>query len=823
MATLRRDGGDATGWVHVAPATGHGAPGRAAARRVVTAWQRAGFGLVAAACLALPGSSRALHEHDGDAITLHYARFVPGAARPVTADAGRAQTLPHAWAATDPGLAGDAWYVMRFRLDAEPPGPQAVYVNGITVPAEFWLNGVRIGATGRLDGRRPRSYEQAQFFTLSEGELDAGDNELLVHVRAPSAALAALAPVRVGAAAALRREAEGDLVVHTLGPAAVAVVNVTVGLFLLALWLRRREPSHVALFAVAAILWGLHTGVTLLPDPPIPNPHYGIWWHGVYLLFVALLCLFCVRIARCDWPRYERIAVGYAVLVVPLLYVASALGVAGPTADAIRLGGIVLVAWALVGVARYVRDNPGTDSRLLLLTGAISAGFAVHDWLAAANPDSVRPVWLVPYAALAFMVLVGWILVDRFVRALNEAERVNAGLESAVAEKSVALVSQLVQTRAARDAAEAANVAKSRFLAAASHDLRQPLHAIGLFASALAEHVREPEARQLVQRISSSVDGLEAHFSSLLDVSRLDAGALAADVADVPANELLDRVAHDFAPVALERELSLAVVPCSAWLRTDPMLIERILRNLVANALRYTASGGVVVGCRRRGASLALEVWDSGPGIAPTERARIFEEFYRGEAARGSELRGLGLGLSIVSRLAELLGHRVELDSTVGRGSVFRVIVPRGDGALTRPATADPVAPGAFAGRQVVVIDDEAPVREGMHKVLAAWGCVPIVAADADAALAALRDGPRPDVLVVDYRLAAGRDGLDTIAAIRAAHGDVPALIVSGESHPAALARIRESGFMVLHKPVPPARLRSALAHLLQPRTPSTG
>ena len=369
-----------------------------------------------------------------DVASLKTARFVSGPERPSNPDAGRAVQLPHAWAATDPLLTGDAWYVMRLRLAVQPSGPQAIYLTGITVPAELWLNGDRVGATGPLDGRRPRSYEQSPLFTVTDGDLRAGDNELLVHVRARTPSAAALAPIRVGSAAALRGEAARDLVVHTLGPAAVAVVNVTVGVALLVLWLRRRDPSYVALFGIASLLWGLHTGVSQLPEPPIAAPHYGIWWHGIYMLFVVLLCLFCVRFAQCRWPRYERVAIAYALLVVPVLYGAYALDVAAKVSDAIRLGGIVLVLWALFGVARYVRDNPGTDSRLLLVTGLVSAAFAVHDWLAALDPTSVRPVWLVPYAALAFLALVGWILVDRFVRALNAAERTNADLESAVAE-----------------------------------------------------------------------------------------------------------------------------------------------------------------------------------------------------------------------------------------------------------------------------------------------------------------------------------------------------------------------------------------------------
>jgi signal transduction histidine kinase len=784
---------------------------------------RGGTLAFALAALTAISSVDAVSPAAGRVTELDVARIVPGDARPTNTAVGRVVSLPHAWSQTHPDLAGDAWYMFVHRLDPLPGTPQALYLTGTTLQAEVWVNGEFVGATGPLDGRRPRSYERSQRFTIPGDTLRPGDNDILVHVRAPRAALARFAPVRIGDAASLRVEAVTDLVVHTLAPAAVTTVNVTVGFFLLALWMRRREPSHVALLAVAAILWGVHTGVTLLPEPPIPDPHYGIWWHGVYMLFVVLLCLFCVRFAQRRWPVYERIAVAFAFAVVPLLYLAQWLGVADAAASAIRLTGIALVVWALWGVAGFVRAHPGTESRLLLLAGLVSAAFAAHDWIVSLDPSSVRPVWLVPYAALAFLLLVGWIVVDRFVRALNATERTNLDLEARVAEKGAALAAQLAETRAAKEAAEAANAAKSRFLAAASHDLRQPLHAIGLFAHALGEHARGPEERSLVQRISRSVDSLDALFSSLLDVSRLDAGAVAVQIEDLPANALLDRIAADFAPEAVERDLVLTVVPSTMYLRTDAMLIERILRNLVANALRYTQRGGVVVGCRRRHADVSLEVWDTGPGIDPADRARIFDEFYRGAGGEDGR-RGLGLGLSIVRRLVDLLGHTIEVDSRPGRGSVFRVILPRGDGSRAAPpASIRPDAP-ALAGRRIVVIDDEPPICEGMRRLLAAWGCRPIVATHIDAAVDTLRGAPPPDALVVDYALAGDRDGLDAIAAIRDAVGaDVPAVLVSGESHPDELARIRDSGLMVIHKPVPPARLRSTLAHLLQAaaQTPS--
>ena len=223
-----------------------------------------------------------------------------------------------------------------------------------------------------------------------------------------------------------------------------------------------------------------------------------IFYCALYLLFVALLCLFCVRFAEADWPRFRRFVIGYVVAAPALLYAGNALGSVNAVANALRLGAIVLVVIALGAVARYALRKRDTESMLLLLAGAVSLVFGVHDWMVNQYSVDIRPLMLVPYAGLAFLLLVGWILTDRFVRALNEFEMLNAGLEQRVAEKSEALNEQLAQTRAARDAAEAADRSKSRFLAAASHDLRQPLHALGLFSARLGDRTRDPEDTALI-------------------------------------------------------------------------------------------------------------------------------------------------------------------------------------------------------------------------------------------------------------------------------------------------------------------------------------
>jgi signal transduction histidine kinase/CheY-like chemotaxis protein len=772
------------------------------------------------AAVLLASSAFAASEVDDAAPqALSAARFVIGEQRPSSSADGRSVSLPHAWSQTDPAASGDAWYLLSWRIASQPATIQALYLSALTVPTQVYLNGELVGATGTLDGPPPRSYERSRLIVLPSDLPRAGTNTVLLHVRAASADAPGLGLIYAGDAHSLRERALFDLATHTLGPAAISVATFVVGMFIVGLWLRRRDPSY-ALFGFAAMLWALHTAIGILPEAPLPEPHWDIVWHAIYMLFAVMLCLFCVNFSGVQWRSYRRFVIGYAAAVLPLLYAANAAHRLPEAGVLVRLGGILIVIAAFFAVARYAWRKRDVESFLLFLTGGLSAAFAVHDWLAAQDPLALRPVWLVPYAALFFLMLVGYILVDRFVRALNRSERINIELERRVAEKSAALAEQLATTQAAREAAEAADRAKSHFLAAASHDLRQPLHALGMFSQALAERTQDAEDSVLVQRIANSVSALEALFSALLDVSKLDAGAVVAHPIDMPVRPLLDRLADEFAPEALERGLRLSVMTGDTVVRSDPMLLERILRNLVANALRYTERGGVVIACRRHKGEFALEIWDSGPGIPVAERERIFEEFYQIASGRGEGSVGLGLGLPIVRRLARLLGHRVELASREGRGSMFRIIVPAGDRrAVQQAAVPASVAP-RIAGRRIVVLDDDPEVCEGTMRVLAQWGCDARTGATIAELRRACAAGYSPDALIVDFRLADGVDGLAAIDELHEAFGPIPAILVSGESTPGELARIQASGVPLLHKPVAPARLRSLLAHLFSESLP---
>lgn len=429
---------------------------------------------------------------------------------------------------------------------------------------------------------------------------------------------------------------------------------------------------------------------------------------------------------------------------------------------------------------------------------------------------------------LAFIAAVTAVAILSFGRNYNRAlieslrnRFENEALARALAHQNDELERARVAADAARTEAEIANRSKTQFFAAASHDLRQPLHAMGLFAAALAEKVRDPEVQQVVQSINASVDALEGLFNELLDISKIDAGVVKANPVHFELAPLLERVRLDAEPEALERGLELRVARTRRFAFSDPVLVERILRNLVANALRYTWQGGIVVGARRRGTDLSLEVWDTGVGIEAGERERIFEEFYQvGNPERNSR-KGLGLGLSIVRRLAGLLGSVVTVSSVRGRGSVFRLRIPLGRAPQAAPAEAghSQPRPGDLSGRLIVVVEDEIAVLRGMEVLLAGWGAAVVACHSLPEVVDRARELARaPDLVIADYRLREGNIGTQAINALRERFGAaIPAIIVSGSTTPVHLAEAQAIDAHLLLKPVMPAKLRSLIHYKLKP------
>jgi len=378
--------------------------------------------------------------------------------------------------------------------------------------------------------------------------------------------------------------------------------------------------------------------------------------------------------------------------------------------------------------------------------------------------------------------------------------------------KRTALAQANRQLAAARLAAEAADRAKSKFLAAASHDIRQPVQSIMLLTAALSQQVSDLPVQKLVKHLDTSLDALRMLLNGLLDVSKLDAGVVVPEVGDVEIEPLLAQLATEYRMLAEEKGLRLDDETCAAIVHTDRTLIERILRNLLENALRYTPSGRVVLRCRIHGTVARVDVEDTGIGISQDELATIFEEFYQVGNPERDRSQGLGLGLAIVQRLSRLLGHRIDVRSRLGQGSCFTINLPLVDRRTSTEAP-QPI-PNAAAGGSglVLIIDDEMMLRESLRLLIEGWKFETVVAASGDEAVTML-DGRTPGFIIADYRLAGGAIGTEAVRLVHEAAGrQVPAVILTGDTAPERIAEVERSGFAILHKPVPPPELHRLLA-----------
>ncbi len=400
------------------------------------------------------------------------------------------------------------------------------------------------------------------------------------------------------------------------------------------------------------------------------------------------------------------------------------------------------------------------------------------------------------------------------VKAAEALERANATLERRVRERTGELTRLNAELGRAKAEADEANVSKTRFIAAASHDILQPLNAARLYVTSLIERQRAGEDGALVRNIDASLEAVEEIFAALLDISRLDTGAMQPEMTDFRIDELLQRLEVEFAPLAREKRLALKFTPCSLTVRSDRRLLRRLLQNLVSNAIKYTPAGGVLVGCRRRAGRLRIDVYDTGIGIPQGKRRAVFKEFHRlDQGARVA--RGVGLGLSIVERIARVLEYEVALKSNIGRGSRFSVEVPRASAAAAPPvALAVPKrAVGQLAGTVALCVDNERSILDGMQTLLGGWGCRVLKAADLAEALAAIEgSGLNPDGLLVDYHLDGG-NGIVAIAELRRRHGrDLPAILVTADRSVHVREEARIAGVHLLNKPVKPASLRALMA-----------
>lgn len=374
------------------------------------------------------------------------------------------------------------------------------------------------------------------------------------------------------------------------------------------------------------------------------------------------------------------------------------------------------------------------------------------------------------------------------------------------------------ELRTAYSEAEKADHAKTRFLAAASHDLRQPLQAIAMFSAALKSNISDPENTQIVSSIQECVGAANELLDALLNVSRLDAGVLSPEPRDFLICDLLEKAEVEFGAQAKDKGLSLKTVPSTVAVRTDPALLYRIVSNFIANAIRYTDKGRVLAGCQRRGQTLRLAVWDTGQGIPEELRERIFEEFFQAGNPERDRRRGLGLGLAIVQRLARLLNVETGLASTPGAGSVFWVDIPISRRQEYLPVVGKPpVSMALLEGRRILIIDDDPVQLDATSTLLGIWKCRTVTATSiAEARASLLAENVPPEAILADFRLRGGETGSEAINVVRRAVGwEIPGMLISGDTEPARLAQAAESGLRLLAKPVDPDELLDCLLEAL--------
>ncbi len=517
---------------------------------------------------------------------------------------------------------------------------------------------------------------------------------------------------------------------------------------------------------------------------------------------------------------------------------------------------LALALWQLPHRARLHHGQPGhatgSRRRIQALVAATAGCIALAPWLGADGGTPGLLAGLATALAFAGVVCLGPLrraalgmavlpLSGGLAAALGHADMAqralygSAGLAAAAALVAVVrlrhrawrqntrtLIEQGLRLRALeseRDAAWAADQDKSRFLAIASHDLRQPVHALGLFAATLHKRLQHSPDEPLARNMMRAIDGLERSFNAMLDISRLDAGVMTPRLQTFPLRDMFRRLHMHYAGQAELAGLGLRFSPGGKSVTSDPQLLERIVGNLIQNAIKYTERGGIVVVARSTRSHVNIEIWDTGLGIAPELLPRIFEEFYQVGRGERDRTHGLGMGLAIVKRLAGLLNHRLEVVSRLGGGTMFRVGVPIGElpGIQEDMAPADTVPMVLQSPQMVLIIDDEEPIREGLRLLLEEWGFQTMTAADAaQAEHAATALEGRVDLILSDLHLGGGPDGLEAVANVRRLCGrDVPAVLVTGDTAHDEIQRITASGLPVLFKPVQPRRLYEALRQTL--------
>ena len=717
----------------------------------------------------------------------------------------RTVALPDTWASRGQAHSARGYYRASFVLAAAPDSRWALRIDRLSSHHEVRLNGELVHGTLDRSGTLRRPLQA--WIALPPAMLRGGSNRLEVTIDA--GVRAGMSVWILGPASALEPGFAWSRYRQETLPQLLNAASAGVALFVLLLWWVRRSDVAMGSFAALSLLMSLRNQGYLSLGSPFPVGVTDLLFFLAQVATALLLGVFAMAFSghRPHWYRSALLAT--AMLLPPLAVWAGWAGVLHQARTWVYpwLLALALPALALVLMAARARRSAAELS--LVGTMAIMLGVSLRDYFLQQGHTSIMDNYWVPYAMPVLLMAFAATQSQRLVAALAGVEQANQTLEQRVAERTRELA--------------AANSAKTRFLAAASHDLRQPMLSIGLLVGLLREQAQSPAMTRVVQRLSDATQAMEGLLKRLLDLSRLEASTARARLQALPLQTLFDAVGVHHAEQAQNKGLRLVLRRTDAVVHSDPMLLEQLLRNLVGNAVRYTDSGAVLVAARASGPGhLRIEVWDSGPGIPADRFEAIFAEFVKfqpvGHGGEPDSPGGLGLGLSIVKRCADLLGTAAVLHSTVGRGSRFSVRLARARSVPVALPAAAVVHRNVLAGRVVWLLEDDEHARNSMLLRLQHWGAT----VQSSTSLQSFRRmfgaaTLAPDLLLTDQRLPDGQ-GSDALKALRQRWPQAAAVIVTGNTAPTDLPQLQDwdaDGVPVLHKPFTADELLAAAQRAL--------
>lgn len=707
-------------------------------------------------------------------------------------------TLPDTWAARGLPVQGHGFYRLRFDLNDLPDAAWALHFERLAPRYRMRLNGHLLDTDLSVSHDPPVLAPQPVLVMVPPEFLVRGTNHIDLQVG--YSLLAGLAVVHVGAVAELLPAFQRQLFFSQTLPLVLNVGGAALALFMVLIWWKRRSEEVLGGFGAFWAIASIRNVSYYIHQLPLPVPVVDWLYFASQVVGTVLLGRFTMVLSGLVLPGYRLLLLLAGAVMLPLGVWAAWVGelaLARLLAYPVLMSLLVPALFALLRSAIRLRGR----LQITLAVGLVLVvGVALHDFLYLRGVMPVTDWFWLPYMVPLALGVFAWTLIERLVDALRQEQQLNIELERRVQERTLAL--------------QQANAAKTRFLASASHDLRQPVVAIGLMVGLLREQIRVPSMREMIDRVDEAVASMESLLAGLLDLSRLEAGTVQPRRERVALQHLFDAIGTHEAEVARHKRLQLRFRPTRLVVQSDPVLLEQILRNLVTNALRYTDRGGVLVAARQRGRAVLIQVWDTGRGIAINQQDLVFEEFVQvGDRGRDSR-EGMGLGLAIVRRASLLLGHVIRLRSVPGKGSCFSVEVPRIEGvAVSAPVAQMPREP--LHGYCIVLVEDDQGAREALAARLEHWGAE-VHACDGLPTLRELVAAGEvgPDLLITDQRLPGG-SGLSAIAHMRQHHPQVPALVVTGNTAPAELAVLTASGLPVLHKPFRSEALLDAIHQLL--------